>query len=271
MKVLVIVGLVLIIGIAIFVFSNSKKNTSSVVYRLSWFELQVCPDISRLAAIPNQPILLYKEPASANEKGAVLLLRREINPQLFDKVYEDIDKLIQNAGLPSFPQKESSKCFSDEGIKTKSIHLRFRYADGVQWASVYPIDSIPQEVLAFIDSCRALTNQVFAEANGKTIPGDEALKHVEEAPKSQDDYRSDIVCKIKVTNEGKLFLNSKMINQNELPNALDDLKNMNGAVWYYREQGDKEPSNEVDLIIKYVLDEVVKRKLPVKLSETDFE
>ena len=173
--------------------------------------------------------------------------------------------------MASLPQKDTKLCFSDEGLKNKSIHLRFRYADGLQWASVYPIDSFPQEVSTFIDSCRALTSRVFNEASGKTISGEEALKRVEDASNVKDDYRADIVCKLKITTQGEMFLNDRMINLKELSIALDDLKAKNGTVWYYREQGDKEPSVEVDSIIKNVVDEVIQRKLPIKLSETDFK
>jgi hypothetical protein len=110
--------------------------------------------------------------------------------------------------------------------------------------------------------------------SGIPITDDLALKNHEAAPKQNWDYRNDIVCKIKITENGELYLNNKITSFDafdDLRKALDDLKNRNGVVWYFRENDKKLPSFDLKMTIKVVLDEVIKRNLPVKLSETDFK
>jgi hypothetical protein len=267
---LTILTIVLICAVIVFII-NKRKLSPNVVYRLSWFELQICPDSSRYAALPMQPILLYKEPINAKEKGAVLLIRKEGNPVLYDKVYDELDKLIQKAEILSLPQQNPEMCFSDEGVKSKSIHFRFRYADNRQWASVYPLDAIPTNISSLINACKQLTlNSIGDEAGNTIISGSEAMKHLEEASKAKDKYRDDLVCKIKLASNGDIYLNGKIVSINQLSIALNDLKSVNGTVWYYRENPAQEPPKALISKMQNILDEIAKRNLPIKLSESDF-
>jgi hypothetical protein len=182
----------LVLGILCAFVACSKKQASKGANHLSWFELQICPDVFRLAAIPNQPILLFVEPVTKDDKGSTLLIQRAINPPLFDNVYVALDKLINENHLWSLTQHNPDACFSDDAMSSRSIHLCFRYTDGKQWASVYPVDSAPALINDFIVDCRELTTGVAIAANGKPLTAEEALNSCKE-PSMDHNGHSDAV------------------------------------------------------------------------------
>jgi hypothetical protein len=202
-----------------------------------------------------------------SRKGAVILIRRNNDLLLFDKVYDDIDKLITSYNIYSLPQHDPERCFSEQYLNTESVHLRFRYSNGRQWASEYTMDSIPEEVRGFIKGCRDLTKIVYAEQVGKPITAQEAISQVEEASKEDLGYNPDVIVKIMLKSSGQILMNDKEVALSDLITALDILKAKHGSVWYSREEPGKQPSDDLWKIIKQVLDEIAIRKIPIKLSE----
>jgi hypothetical protein len=75
------------------------------------------------------------------------------------------------------------------------------------------------------------------------------------------------IAKVKVTSEGKLFLNGQETTLDAIKQEFARLKMVNGMVWYYRENPGGEPHPNAMEVIKAVVD----AKLPIKLSETDFK
>ncbi len=75
------------------------------------------------------------------------------------------------------------------------------------------------------------------------------------------------IAKIKVFADGTILLNDKQVTIDELKTALTKIKDMNGVVWYYRENATGEPPPQATSVIEAIID----LKLPVKLSnEPDF-
>src|SRR5688572_5013964 len=64
--------------------------------------------------------------------------------------------------------------------------------------------------------------------------------------------------KVKVTQDGELFLNGEEVTLDELKEEFARLKAVNGEVWYYREN----PSGEMPSIALQVLDAIIDAQLP---------
>ena len=50
------------------------------------------------------------------------------------------------------------------------------------------------------------------------------------------------IAKIKVTHAGRIYLNKKPVSWDDLSKHLTRLKKANGAIWYFRESPQKEPT-----------------------------
>jgi biopolymer transport protein ExbD len=75
------------------------------------------------------------------------------------------------------------------------------------------------------------------------------------------------IAKIKVDQAGTIYLNGNSVSIQELKHEFKRLKQVNGAVWYYRDNPQGEPHPKAVEVIKAVVDE----KLPVRLMERDFD
>ncbi len=75
------------------------------------------------------------------------------------------------------------------------------------------------------------------------------------------------IAKVKVTQTGVIYLNGKKASMEEVRQAFARLKQVNGVVWYYRENQREEPSPQAMAVIEAI----VATKLPVRLVEKDFE
>jgi biopolymer transport protein ExbD len=73
--------------------------------------------------------------------------------------------------------------------------------------------------------------------------------------------------KVKVTKTGEIFLNKKPTSMEELKKEFARLKSVNGAVMYHRENPTEEASPQAMAVIQAIAE----AKLPVQLSEKDFE
>lgn len=70
------------------------------------------------------------------------------------------------------------------------------------------------------------------------------------------------VLKVKVLQSGKVFADDKIVTLDELDRQFADLKDKQGVVWYYREDGTAEPP----VVATDVMDLVIKYELPVSFS-----
>jgi len=77
--------------------------------------------------------------------------------------------------------------------------------------------------------------------------------------------------KVKITRRGEIQLNKRIVSFERLTAELTRLKAVKGAVWYYREQPEKEPSAEAERTADAVIKKIIELKLPVRLWREDFE
>ncbi len=75
------------------------------------------------------------------------------------------------------------------------------------------------------------------------------------------------IAKVKVDRVGTIYLNGKTVNIEELKQEFARLKQSKGAVWYYRDNPQGEPSAQAMAVIQAVID----AQLPVKLLDKDFD
>lgn len=74
------------------------------------------------------------------------------------------------------------------------------------------------------------------------------------------------VAKVKVTADGRVYLNGFETTLGGLRQEFERLATVNGEVWYYREDAESDPPR----IVQDVLDAIIEAGLPVQFSETDF-
>ena len=70
------------------------------------------------------------------------------------------------------------------------------------------------------------------------------------------------VAKVSALSSGKLFLNGKPTNLQSLDTEFQRLKATGGAVWYYRENPQSEPSP----VAMEAIDLVIRHQLPISMS-----
>jgi hypothetical protein len=101
----------------------------------------------------------------------------------------------------------------------------------------------------------------FQACNHKTtqqVGGNEG----NQAVKPQGAEKAKNIAKVKVDQRGQIFLNERLVSLDELRKAFYDLKQLNGSVWYHRENPEGEPTPEAMSVIKAVID----AQLPIRLS-----
>ena len=75
------------------------------------------------------------------------------------------------------------------------------------------------------------------------------------------------IARVSALADGRLMLNEEPVNLSVLSTALKKLKEANGVVWYYRENGRGEPTPQAMSAIKLI----VEHSLPVSMSsKADF-
>ena len=104
--------------------------------------------------------------------------------------------------------------------------------------------------LVYFQAC----NQNTTEQAG----GNQASKTV----KPEEPGRTMNIAKVKVDRGGRIFLNEQPVSLDELRKAFSDLKRVDGAVWYYRENPEEEPTPEAMSVIQAVME----AQLPIRLS-----
>ena len=86
-----------------------------------------------------------------------------------------------------------------------------------------------------------------------------------EAAKKFAEWEANGIAKVKVDENGQIYLNSKPLSLDELGNEFARIKKLNGVVWYYRlSQTQAAEASGVAIMKK-----VVEYRLPVKLCATD--
>jgi hypothetical protein len=75
------------------------------------------------------------------------------------------------------------------------------------------------------------------------------------------------IAKVKVTQTGVIYLNGKKASMEELRQEFARLKQVNGVVWYYRENPQEEPPPQAMAVVEAI----VEAQLPVRLPEEGFD
>lgn len=75
---------------------------------------------------------------------------------------------------------------------------------------------------------------------------------------------------MKVLQSGKITANGQEVSLSELGTILDDLKQKDGGVWYFREEPEHEPSEPLTMTIESVIDAIASRELPVHLQPEEY-
>jgi hypothetical protein len=154
-------------------FRAPQKKSNPVV----WFELQVAPLEFRLAVLPGQPVL-FGCAESEGQPAATWLLRVKENPNAAKAFATGLAEVIRSHPVHESPPSEPDKCFQPETLKVPSLHLRLAWADGRQWATFHPRDSIPAPMLKLVEACRRLGIEKIASLAGRSLTPEEALREV---------------------------------------------------------------------------------------------
>jgi hypothetical protein len=257
-----------VIVLGIFSFMNRQKP-ENVIYRLVWFELQIAPASYRFAIMPEQPILIGYE-GENGEKGATMLIRYEHVPDVFERTVEVVDGLVKKSGILSLPPSNPDQAFDDTAMTSPSIHIRIAYADNRRWAGFYSIDAPPEAVAALVRDTKGLAKQILQEQTGEKIDGETAHSFLDPEKNIAQKNAPSVIVKVKVLQSGKITANGQEVSLSELGTILDDLKQKEGGVWYFREEPEHEPSGSLAMTIQSVIDAIVSRELPVQLQPEEY-
>lgn len=91
----------------------------------------------------------------------------------------------------------------------------------------------------------------------------------EEATKPSEP--SSLVARIKVGQDGTIYLNRKPVSLEELKVELTKLREAHGVVLYYREPGEESADKRVEVQALEVIRMVAQLQLPLKKVEEDFK
>jgi ABC-type sugar transport system substrate-binding protein len=83
----------------------------------------------------------------------------------------------------------------------------------------------------------------------------------------QHEPHFDKIARVRVTQAGVVYLDGKEASMESLKKAFAELKAVNGAVYYYREN----PQGEAPEQATAVMNALIEAKLPVRLMEKDFD
>lgn len=242
----------------ILLFNNMKKD----IAKLIWFELELCPHQFRFAIIPDQPILIgFSGEYFGRDKGAVLLVRKEEVPEMFEDIIVKTDKLLKKYKIIDLPRHNADAVFADKNMKEVSLHVRVAY-DNQKLASLFLLNQMPLGMEKFLGELKEFAIKIFDAPSRRPI----SYGHAKNIVKGGDrplGKNEGPVGKIKVFNNNKIVFNDDEMNINELRRRLALLQESCGQVWYYREepQGKTPPAIAME-VIKAVTD----FKLPISLS-----
>jgi hypothetical protein len=261
-----VIGALIIMGIFNFF---QRKQTPDPIYRVVWFELQIAPASYRFAIMPEQPILIGYE-GENGEKGATMLIRYDHVPEVFNRTVEKVNDLVKNCKIFDLPITNPDLAFEDSYMNEPSVHIRLAYANDKRWAGYYPLGDEPDAVSSLIRDTKALAKQLMEEQTNQVIDGDTAHSHLAPDKNTAQKNEPSVVVKVKVHLSGDISANGEKVTLAELDTVLDDLKQENGGVWYFRESPEEEPPESLDQTIEAVLDAITSRSLPVRLQPEEY-
>jgi hypothetical protein len=257
-------------AIVLGLFSIKKRQKpENVTYRLVWFELQIAPASYRFAIMPEQPILIGYE-GENNEKGATMLIRYEHVPDVFERTVERVDELVKKSGILGLPPSKPDQAFDDTAMTTPSIHIRIAYADNRRWAGFYSIDAPPAAVASLVKDTKVLAKQILQDQSSEKIDGETAHSFLEPDKNIAQKNAPSVIIKVKILQSGKITANSQVVSLSELGKILDDLKEKDGGVWYFREDPEHEPPESLATTIQSVIDAIASRELPIQLQPEEY-
>lgn len=264
--IVVVLGVLVIMGL--FDFMQRKKPTEPI-YRLVWFELQIAPASYRFAIIPEQPILIGYE-GQNGEEGATILIPYDHAPEVYERTVEMVDDIVKKCGIMELPLTRPEMAFADSSIEEPSVHIRLAYANDARWAGFFPLDGFPEPVAALIRDTKVLAKQTMQAQTSEVIDGDTAHSYLAPEKNTAQKNAPSVIVKVEVFLSGQITANGEKVTLKELDSLLDDLKQKNGGVWYYRESPEQEPPESLVSTIEDVMDAIASRKLPVRLQPEEY-
>lgn len=241
------------------------------------FELQIAPNEFLLMAVPGQPVLFDDSTVDGQNPVQVTLDKDAPNRRKFLTNLTNACKLAFT-DVFSEPQHTPEQCFTPSYLDQPSFHLRLVWGNGHRWATMYPRDQIPSELLHFFEVCRQMAYDILENVPSQPTPNQEVLYILEKSEQSAktDSYvkRAEsigAVAKVKVAWDSTIFVNGKKMRLRGLKNELQRIQAKQGLVKYFREypeRNDLPPKTEKVAIS--VLQMVMESGIPIQLSETDF-
>lgn len=240
----------------------SQESNLSSWGRLEWFELQISPNKFRFAVVPDQAIMLAKE-YGEKTRGGIWLLQRD--DTMANTIINTLDSIIRLNHVIENKENSPEKTFEDDSLKTPSLHIRIGYGtDGYgtkkRWQSYYTLENVPANIETLVQACRSLCDRAINSLSSQDISKEHAQLLI-----------TPNVAKVKIAKNGDIYLNKRRVSLKELKQELRQLKESEGIVWYYREKPQKDPKGKVEAVMQDVLKIIIELKLPVKLSEKDFQ
>jgi hypothetical protein len=155
-------------------------------------------------------------------------------------------------------------------MEEPSVHIRLAYADDNRWAGYYPLGDEPEAVRSLLRDTKALAKQLMQKQSNQIIDGDTAHSHLAPEKNAAQKDEPSVIVKVKIHLSGEITANGEKVTLAELGTTLDELKQENGGVWYFRESPEEEPPKSLDPTIEAVLDAITSRSLPVRLQPEEY-
>lgn len=252
----------------------NKGNAGAGKSQLVWFELQVCPFEFRLAVIPGQPVLIGFA-GSGQQQGETTLMPYDRNRGAVNALVNALDAAIGKSDIFSTPPHAAEQAFVEAAMQMASLHFRAAYSDNRRWAAVYLLDEMPGNIRALLDESHRLAKQTLMQNATAPVAPATAIAMVAEnknsaAPPEIAALEAAVKAKVKVMHSGQVFLNGQAADLVSVRQALSQLKQDGGVIWYHREPPNN-PADEPPHAAMEIIKAVVELQLPIKLCEEDFD
>ncbi|NDJ78793.1 MAG: hypothetical protein GYB65_21290, partial [Chloroflexi bacterium] len=162
--------------------------------------------------------------------------------------------LAQATGLRHLASTYSPFAFDSAALALPALHLRLGWADGHQWAAMYPSDAIPSSLRALVRMCRGV-----------------GYRLVNDLPFVTASDEAETVARIKLTARGDWYMNGRRIPLRVVFRELRRLQLLGGEVWYHRENPDQDPTPAVWEMARAFMEEASQLQLPIRIFVEDFD
>jgi hypothetical protein len=121
--------------------------------KLTWFEIEEAPVVSRFFVARGQEMLIYYP------KLGVSHIAKRIEDAASDRLLGSVDFLIRSDRIRETPMHEPGRCLQPEAQAKPSLHLRLAYGDQ-GWASQWALEDIPSNVRSLQQDLEGLALQI---------------------------------------------------------------------------------------------------------------